>query len=203
MTKVSEGPVTKKDLEQLKELGQIVRDNFKVQAFDLTKLGIKFEVERDAKQWPVSVTFKKSLPGAKLQIHVTREHGEPKFGVTQNDDGKIVDMYKVIQGGIEYEWKKNEICGGYFSHQIYVPDERLDDIKTIIFEIDKEPKMQLFHTLELLIPEVISDINKTREGKFVTENPWYVEKGKEGIEIMEKELKRMLRISTKIMQELV
>lgn len=180
-----------------------MRSELKEQIFELTKLGIAVEVERDAKHWPVSVTFKARLPGSRLQIHVTREHGESRFGVTQNDDWIIEPMYKVVQGGIEYEWRENAVCGDCFGHQIYVPDAKLDEIKLIIFNIDKEPKTQLFKTLELLIPQVVSDINRTKEGIFVTENTWYTEKGREGIGIMEKELKKMLQISTKMMEQLV
>lgn len=190
MTKVIDyGPVSDTNT-QLKEAA---RNEFKDQIFQLTKKGIRVEVERDAKQWPVSVTFRKSLPGAKLQIHVTREHGESKFGVTQNDDGLIVDMYRVVQGGIAYEFAENEVCGKYFSHQIYVPDEKLDEVKSIIFNIDKTPKTQFGNALDLLIPEIVGLMHKNSQGIFVTEDPYYTDKGKQGLEILKGELLEMFR----------
>lgn len=130
--------------------------SFADQIEELKKLRVKVEVERDAKYWPLSVTFKMKNGGFTEEIKVTQYRAQPDWGLMENEDGAIVSKYKSIQGGLYYEIYKG-IAG--HSYQIYFKDEKLGEIREIIAKVDEEPKKQFVKALNLFGSSLMASIN--------------------------------------------
>lgn len=134
----------------------------------LAKYRLKVEVERDAKQWPVSVVFRKHFGNDLAILKVMREH-EERVKEPVGSWGPVEDKVApitVIQGtmrfiGYDHRFLKK------FEYTVEFADKQHDTIKEVIWNVDKNPISGYATSIEMLIPALENIRKLAKEGKFV------------------------------------